>query len=144
MKKFLFSIIFTMLLGILTGNILCKNIHAKEGKTLYLALIGSYIDYNDAINDSSVISNKIIVKDGKSYDTYIAASFKKSNLNKITKLYKKYGFTYFIKEEEIYDKNFIKNMNNFDLIMKSSKGQNDIQKINNIMLSYYEEKFINS
>ncbi len=142
MKKFFLSVIFTIILGIFVGKELCTTISAKEYKTLYILEIGSYLDYNDALRDTSMINNKIIMKDSSSYDVYIGASFNKSNLNKLMKIYKKYNFTYFIKEEEIRDKEFIKNMNNFDLIMKSSKKNSDILEINGIILSYFEEKFI--
>ena len=142
MKKFFLSIIITITLGVLVGKTLCSVVHAKSSKTLYLVEVGSYVNYNDAIGDTANIINKIIVKNNYSYDVYIAVSFNKNNLRKITNMYKKYSYTYYIREEEIYDEKFIKNMSNFDLILMGSKKVNDIQKINNIMLSYYDEKFV--
>lgn len=142
MKKFFLSIIFTIILGVFAGNFLCNYVHAKDSKTLYLLSTGSYIDYKEALKDSNELNNKIIIEKDVSYDVIIGASFNKSNLNKISKIYKNKGYTYFIKEEEISDKEFIKNMNNFDLILKSSTKKDEINKINGIILSYYEEKFI--
>ena len=68
----------------------------------------------------------------------------KKNLEKISKLYKNDGYSLYIKEMSVLNNEFLVNLEQFDKLIESAKTNEEINTINMVILSSYEEMVIKS
>ncbi len=148
-KKIILSVVFTMLLGIATAKVVySKTISSddkKSNNTVYFLQLGVYTNKNSMQLDTKSIENKIVTQENDKYYVYVGISkSKKKNLEKISKLYKNDGYSLYIKEMSVLNNEFLVNLEQFDKLIESAKTNEEINTINMVILSSYEEMVIKS
>lgn len=143
MKRFFITSLFFILLGIIIGKIIfleqdiLKIFKSKDN--YYFLQEGIYQDNNlfedNALNIKDSImeykNNKIYVYIGITKDLEIA--------EQLVEIYKKKNINLSIKEKSISNEEFKNNVEQFDLLIKSSKQEDEIIKIQEVVLANYEE-----
>lgn len=147
-KKIILSVVFTMLLGIVTAKVVySKTISSddkKSNNTVYFLQLGVYTNKNSMQLDTKGIENKIVTQENDKYYVYVGISKSKKNLEKISKLYKNDGYSLYIKEMSVLNNEFLVNLEQFDKLIESAKTNEEINTINMVILSSYEEMVIKS
>jgi hypothetical protein len=147
-KKIILSVVFTMLLGIATAKVVySKTISSddkKSNNTVYFLQLGVYTNKNSMQLDTKSIENKIVIQENDKYYVYVGISKSKKNLEKISKLYKNDGYSLYIKEMSVLNNEFLVNLEQFDKLIESAKTNEEINTINMVILSSYEEMVIKS
>lgn len=147
-KKIILSVIFTMLLGIATAKVVySKTISSddkKSNNTVYFLQLGVYTNKNSMQLDTKSIENKIVTQENDKYYVYVGISKSKKNLEKVSKLYKNDGYSLYIKEMSVLNNEFLVNLEQFDKLIESAKTNEEINTINMVILSSYEEMVIKS
>ncbi len=147
-KKIILSVVFTMLLGIATAKVVySKTISSddkKSNNTVYFLQLGVYTNKNSMQLDTKGIENKIVTQENDKYYVYVGISKSKKNLEKISKLYKNDGYSLYIKEMSVLNNEFLVNLEQFDKLIESAKTNEEINTINMVILSSYEEMVIKS
>ncbi len=147
-KKIILSVVFTMLLGIATAKVVySKTISSydkKSNNTVYFLQLGVYTNKNSMQLDTKSIENKIVTQENDKYYVYVGISKSKKNLEKVSKLYKNDGYNFYIKEMSVLNKEFLVNLEQFDKLIESAKTNEEINTINMVILSSYEEMVIKS
>lgn len=147
-KKIILSVVFTMLLGIATAKVVySKTISSydkKSNNTVYFLQLGVYTNKNSMQLDTKSIENKIVTQENDKYYVYVGISKSKKNLEKISKLYKNDGYSLYIKEMSVLNNEFLVNLEQFDKLIESAKTNEEINTINMVILSSYEEIVIKS
>ena len=142
-KKIILSVVFTMLLGIATAKVVySKTISSddkKSNNTVYFLQLGVYTNKNSMQLDTKSIENKIVTQENDKYYVYVGISKSKKNLEKVSKLYKNDGYSLYIKEMSVLNNEFLVNLEQFDKLIESAKTNEEINTINMVILSSYEE-----
>ena len=147
-KKIILSVVFTMLLGIATAKVVySKTISSydkKSNNTVYFLQLGVYTNKNSMQLDTKSIENKIVIQENDKYYVYVGISKSKKNLEKVSKLYKNDGYNLYIKEMSVLNNEFLVNLEQLDKLIESAKTNEEINTINMVILSSYEEMVIKS
>ena len=144
-KKFIISIFFVIILGFVSAKIVySKTNDRKDDNTIYFLQIGVYKSKEQANDDTKSIDNKLILKEDNKYYVYSGISKNKDNLKKISKLYNNLGYNLYIKQKRIINQEFLVNLEQFDKLLSDTNINEEINTINSVILSSYEEMVINS
>lgn len=145
MKKKIKQIVVPIFLSVLCGFIcgrLVFSIYEEKGKnilelnTIYLLKDNSYNDY-DSMKASSLSNNYIYYEDEGKYNTIIAITKNKDNIDKIKKTYNKELtiMEYLLKDEEMNNK-----LEAYDLELTKAQKDEDIKEVINKMINVYKDK----
>lgn len=145
MKKKIKQIVVPIFLSVLCGFIcgrLMFSIYEEKGKnilelnTIYLLKDNSYNDY-DSMKASSLSNNYIYYEDEGKYNTIIAITKNKDNIDKIKKIYNKELtiMEYILKDEEMNNK-----LEAYDLELTKAQKDEDIKEVINKMINVYKDK----
>ena len=141
-KTFIYAITF-IILGVVLGNYLEENPQAKsifKEKDVYYFLQEGVYSSKDIMNENTKdIKNKAVIHDNDKYYVYVGISKNLEIAEKIKKIYEKEGYQIFLKEMSVNSKEFSNNLDQFDLLIKSSNTNDDILKIEEVVLANYEE-----
>ena len=122
-----------------------NSVYAYDNKnTIYLLQLGVYNSLDTMNSDTKDINNKLVIKDKKNYYVYVGISKDKNNLKKISKIYNRLGYNLYLKEEYINNDFFLTNIEQFDILLKNAKTEDEINSINSVILSSYEENILKS
>lgn len=143
MKRFFITSLFFILLGIIIGRIIfleqdiLKIFKSKDN--YYFLQEGIYQDNNIFENNALNIKDSIIeYKNNKIY-VYIGITKDLEIAEQLVEIYKKKNINLSIKEKSISNEEFKNNVEQFDLLIKSSKQEDEIIKIQEVVLANYEE-----
>lgn len=145
MKKKIKQIVVPIFLSVLCGFIcgrLMFSIYEEKGKnilelnTIYLLKDNSYNDY-DSMKASSLSNNYIYYEDEGKYNTIIAITKNKDNIDKIKKTSNKELtiMEYILKDEEMNNK-----LEAYDLELTKAQKDEDIKEVINKMINVYKDK----
>ena len=148
MKKNIFIFVIVVIMGVYSGVTLynkVNSVYAYDNKnTIYLLQLGVYNSLDTMNSDTKDITNKLVIKDKKNYYVYVGISKDKNNLKKISKIYNRLGYNLYLKEEYINNEFFLTNIEQFDILLKNAKTEDEINSINSVILSSYEENILKS
>lgn len=141
--------IAAIILGGISGKILFskyqdidKYIFSSEKKVYFLEE-GVYSSKKSLENNTKDITPKLVVKDNDKYYVYVGITKNIDNANKIKKIYTDKGYSIYQKEKNITDSEFLSNVEQFDILIESTKKERDISTIQEVVLANYEEMVIN-
>ena len=142
-KIIIWSLIF-IVLGFLLGEFiftdkieLIKKL--QKGDTYYFLEEGVYNDYNSISNNLTDIGKKIIVNKDNKYHVYVGITKDLEVLEKIKKIYENKNINIYPKEIILSSRFFSTNVDQFDLLIKETKDNDQILTIEEVVLSNYEE-----
>ena len=144
-KKFVISIVIVIFLGIISARSVYSLSNQTEDKyTYYFLQLGVYDDIDSLNDDTKIVEDKIVLKEKDKYYVYVGISKDKNILNRISDLYKNYGYNLLIKNKKINNEEFIINLEQFDKLLKQTNELEELKKIMAVILSSYQEMVINS
>lgn len=146
MKKYLFPIIFSSILGFLMAYLLLiqydnlKSV-SVSGYTsnLYYLQRGVYSSIESMKKNMSDISEYIYNKENGLYYTYIGISTTKKNIIKLQNYYKSKSLNTYIKEMTTDNQEFVTILKQYDKLLITTSDKQTINTICNQELSKYEE-----
>lgn len=147
MKKFFITSFIFIIIGIIIGKfIFLEKDLLKIFKTkdrYYFLQEGVY--NNTSLNENSLsVKNSIMEKKDNKIYVYIGITKDEEIAEQLINIYKKKNINLNIKEKYITNEEFKNNIEQFDLLIKSSKNEDEIIKIQEVVLANYEEIIKNS
>ena len=144
-KKFLLSVVVVMVLAVLTAKVVYSktNVIEEDKDATYFLQLGVYSDSESMEKDTKNIENKLVLQEDGKYYVYVGISKYKENLEKISKLYNNLGYSLYIKPRKIINQEFLLNLEQFDKLLSSAESVEEINTIEAVIISSYEEMVIN-
>lgn len=145
MKKNILGLLLVIVLGIFCGKVLYDKVNdvyafnKHHDKIVYFLQLGVYSSKESMESDTVHVSNKLVMRKGNNYYVYIGISRKKENLEKISTIYHELGYNLYLFEEEIENEDFLANLEQFDVLLGGATTNDEIDSINSVILSSYEE-----
>ena len=146
MKKYLFPVITSLVIGIFLAYFLIKsydNIEnisvSKNAETIYYVEKGIYSNKENMLESMNDFEYYIYNVDNNMYYTYIGISTNKKNAEKIQGYYKQKGYDTNIREKITDNVGFITILRQYDELLSATKDGNAISTICNQVLAKYEE-----
>lgn len=142
-------IICAVLLGYLCASFIFNqygidSLVFNQKDNIYYLQCGAYTN-NDASNIKiEGVDNKITVKEGDKYYSYIGMTSNLKIAESIKDMYKKKGIDIYIKESNLDNSNFLNQLNQYDVLLESSKNIEEINSVLKTILATYDEIVLNS
>lgn len=142
MKKYLLTIIISLLIGFLLSNFMLKQYDDavaimptfKQEETLYLVQQGVYSSLTSMQENTKNIPYYVYTLDNNLYYVYIGMSLDMDNIEKIRKYY---DMETIVKSKTITDENFINTLKMNDEVLKQTEDREVIKEtINNVLKKY--------
>ena len=139
-RQFLVTVLIVILLAFLCANFVYekyrKSILLEEDGNVYLLQQGVYTDTKQIKN---IADSYITIEQDHIFYTYLGMTTKKENANKIKEIYEKRNIPVYIKTENIQNSEFLNALSQYDILLKNTDDQEEIQNILETILSTYEE-----
>ena len=139
--NFLISIICALLLGYLCATFIFREYKENEtvfglSNSIYFLQYGVYTD----IEKANIKVDKYIdvEEDGKHY-IYVGITTSMDNARKIQDNYKNKDIELYIKQEYVDNNEFVSELSQYDILLSSSKTEDEMNSILSTVLSSYEE-----
>ena len=133
MKYLLIALIVGFILGDVIYNDYKKNLD-NSNYNAYLIQIGSFKDDLEVKTD-----DYLVLKEDGVFNVYAGITTKLSNATKIKNLYEKDNVQSIIKPVVINNVEFIKNLEQYDLLLSEVDNEDNLLSINDVIISEYEE-----
>ena len=143
-KKYILSIVVVIVLGIVSAKSVYSLSNQEDKNSYYFLQLGVYDDIDSLNDDTKKIDDKLVLKENNKFYVYVGISRNKNNLNKVSRLYRNYGYNMFIKSKSIVNEEFSVNLEQFDKLLKQTEDLDELKKIMSVVLSSYQEMVINS
>lgn len=138
MKKKILIILFCLILGVVLGFIFKKKVLNKEEKynkeSIYLIQVGAYENENNLVSVTKKLPFYYIKKEGELYHIYIGVLKNKEDYSYLKEFYEDYVNNIYIKEENIYDIEFVNKLDKYNDLLKTK---------NNNIIYYIQKELIN-
>lgn len=142
MKKIIILGIIYIIIGFYIGKFIFKdniiNKYKKEERYYFLQE-GVYTNKDILQTNLVNLNKKIIDYNNNKYYVYVGITKDLEVAEKIIKIYEKEGYNITILEKGLSSEEFSTNVNQFDLLIKDTKDNNQILTIEEVVLANYEE-----
>lgn len=142
MKKIIILGIIYIIIGFYIGKFIFKdnliNKYKKEERYYFLQE-GVYSNKENLQTNLSKLNKKIIDYKDNKYYVYVGITKDLEVAEKIIKIYEKEGYNITVLEKGLSSEEFSTNVNQFDLLIKDTKDNNQILTIEEVVLANYEE-----
>lgn len=143
--NFLISIVSALILGYLCANFIFNEYGNSqttfsETNNIYFLQYGVYTKADS--NDIKVDKYIQVEEEGKYY-VYVGMTTNLENAEKIQKMYKDNGIDLYIKEGYVSNSEFVNGLEQYDILLGSSKTEDEINSVLSTVLASYEEFVLN-
>lgn len=147
-KSFIIPIIISILLGSICGKLVFSQYQMKEevfneNNMVYFLQQGVYSTETSLNNNTKSLSSKAVVEEDGKYYVYIGITKNLDNAKKVKEMYEKKGYNLYQKELPITNYEFINNLEQYDILLKSAKKDEEIQSVVDVILASFEETVLN-
>ena len=144
MKRVVIKSIIFILIGFFLGNFIFGDIKSTINKmknmdTYYFLQEGIYSDKEKLQDNIRNLSQKMIDIEDDKYHVYVGITKSKEIADMIMNIYESKGYKIHIKEKSVQSEEFSENVNQFDLLIKSTSDEDQILTIEKVVLANYEE-----
>ncbi|MBR2834050.1 MAG: hypothetical protein IKE75_06500 [Bacilli bacterium] len=146
MKKYLFPILLSFIIGSIMAIALISSYDGTEAITVfknarkvYYVQRGVYSTKDSMEANMASFSHYIYNVEDNKYYAYIGITGNKENSKKLKNYYEKQGYNTYVKEKITDNESFLAILNQYDEILKNTKDDGTISTICNQVLSKYEE-----
>ena len=147
MKKYLISIIVSLLVGFLLSFYMLKEYEKtdifpvfNESETAYLIQQGVYSSMESMQENTAHLTDYIYSVIDDMYYVYIGISLDSSNVNKLQEYYKNKDINTIIKTTTLTDQEFIEILRQYDMVLNNTSDEETIKEICKQVLSKYKEE----
>ncbi|MEG2322071.1 MAG: hypothetical protein RSB71_01095 [Bacilli bacterium] len=144
MKKYLVTIIISLVIGFLLSNYILKQYDDKiipvfGGTTnVYLIQQGVYSNMKSMQDNTSKIADYIYMVKDNLYYVYVGMTLDNNNATKLQTYFENKGLKTIIKNISMTDKTFLKSLEEFDKVIKETNDDMTIKEICKQILSKYK------
>lgn len=146
MKKYLLTIIISILIGCFLSNYIIKKYEESplslpvfsETETVFLLQQGVYSTYESMQKNTSNLTDYIYSNIDNMFYVYIGMTLDKDNATKLQGYYKEKNIQTILKTTTINDINFINSLKQYDIILKETNDNATIKEICKQVLSKYK------
>lgn len=140
-KSFIFPLVLAILLGFLSAKIVYAiyNPKSEENYNSYFVQSGVYSNENILKEEIKKLKAYTLIEENNKTYVYVGISTNLENANKIKEAYQKMGINTYIKKKNIASIEFLRNLEQYDILVDSVSKEEDLISILNVILSTYEE-----
>lgn len=142
-KKFLLGVTIAILLGLFLGTTFYKQYekeqHLDNEYNSYLLQLGVYNSKEEMNKKVKNIDSYMVIERNNKYYVYLGISTKKKNAEKLKEVFNEQNIDASIKKSVINNIEFMSNLEQFDILLDNATNNEDIMKVNEVILSSYEE-----
>lgn len=149
MKKYILTIIISLIVGFFLSNFLLKQYDDykgitvyNEGELLYFIEYGVFSSYDEMEANTINLENYVYQIDNNQYHVYIGISKNDEVINKMNNYFKKLGYNTNVKEFYITNEKFVVAIDNYDTVLLSTDDNTVISAVISQGLNTYEEVVI--
>ena len=115
-----------------------------ETANIYFLQCGAYTTQEASQTEIKGISDKITVKEGEKYYSYIGMTADKNIAESIQKLYQENGVDIYIKDYYIENEDFVNQVKQYDVLLENSDTLEEVNSVLETVLATYDETVLNS
>lgn len=140
-KSFIIPLLAAIFVGFLSSRMVYAIYNPKKQSNYnsYFIQYGVYSDENVLKEELKKLKAYTISKEKDKTYVYLGITTKKDNADKIKKVYEKKGIETYIKRRNVASIEFLKNLEQYDILVDSVSKDEDLISILNVILSTYEE-----
>ena len=137
--------VISITLGIIFSLILYLNYRKNTQSitkidTLYFFQVSAYKNLENIANKTKDLESYIVVKESDDlYHIYIGLTKNLENLRKIKEFYKKSDDNIYVREKNVSCKEFIIELNNYEVLLSTASSKEAVEKIEKEVLKKYKE-----
>ncbi len=145
----LIPIICAVLLGYLCASFIFNqygvaSLVFQEKGDIYFLQCGAYSTLDASNQPIDGIEEKITMKEGNKYYSYIGMTSNLKIAETIKSLYEKKGIDIYIKEIHLENEDFLNELTQYDVLLESSDTLEEINSVLKTVLATYDEIVLNS
>lgn len=152
MKKYIFTILLSIIVGFFTTKFMFDQYTNKEtlkpvfsvGENVYFIQQGIYSTLESVKENLKDFNNYIYTVINGKYYVFIGMTKNETVLTKIQEFYKKQGYTTYVKEFKIKDEEFLMALDNYDIVLKETVDEEVIKTIINQTIKKYKELVVDN
>jgi len=115
----------------------------NEDGNVYLLQCGAYTTKEASEKKIEGISEKITVKEGEKYYSYIGMTADSGVAKSIQDMYKEKGVDIYIKSSYLENDDFISQLNQYDVLLQASKNIEEVNSVLKTVLATFDEFILN-
>lgn len=147
--SFIVPIIISILLGGLCGKFVFSQYQMKEevfneNNTVYFLQQGVYSTESSLDQNTEQLNSKVTVLEDGKYYVYIGITKDLENAQKVKEMFEEKGYQIYQKELPVSNYEFINNLEQYDILLKSAKKEEEIQSVMDVILASYEETVLSN
>ena len=141
-------IICAVLLGYLCASFIfnqygVNSLVFNENGNIYFLQCGAYTTEEASQKEIVGINEKITVKEGEKYYSYIGMTASNEIAKNIQKMYKEKGIDIYIKSSYLENEDFISQLVQYDVLLEASKDLEEVNSVLKTVLATFDEIILN-
>lgn len=116
----------------------------RENSNIYFLQCGAYTTKEASDVNIQGISERITIKEGDKYYSYIGMTSEKKIAESIQKMYEDKGIDIYIKNNYIENQDFINQIKQYDILLESSSNFEEVNSVLKTILATYDEIMLDS
>lgn len=139
--KVLLLFVLVIISGFVTAKVAFKIYYSptEEKYNSYFVQSGVYTDKETLEKSLKKLNGYVTEEKDNKYYVYVGISTDEENAEKIKEIYKKNNIDVYIKKSNINNMEFFSNLEQYDILLKEVDKIDDINSINKVILSSYQE-----
>jgi len=141
-------IICAVLLGYLCASFIFNQYGVNsfvfnDDGNVYLLQCGAYTTKEASEKEIEGIAEKITVKEGEKYYSYIGMTADSEIAKSIQNMYKEKGIDIYVKSSYLENDDFISQLNQYDVLLEASKNIEEVNSVLKTVLATFDEFILN-
>lgn len=141
-------IICAVLLGYLCASFIfnqygVNSLVFHDNGNIYYLQCGAFTTQEESKKNIKGIEEKITVKEGEKYYSYIGMTTNTEIAKNIQKMYQERGIDIYIKNGYIENDDFISQLNQYDVLLEASKNIEEVNSVLKTVLATFDEIILN-
>lgn len=141
-------IICAVLLGYLCASFIfnqygVNSLVFHDNGNIYYLQCGAFTTQEASKKNIKGIEEKITVKEGEKYYSYIGMTTNSEIAKNIQKMYQERGIDIYIKNGYIENNDFISQLNQYDVLLEASKNIEEVNSVLKTVLATFDEIILN-
>jgi CHASE3 domain sensor protein len=149
MKKILVPLFSAIVIGFVLGKYFFSQYEEKidsvfqSDEKIYVLQQGVYSTMENVKKYTTKAGNYIVEEDGKYFRVYVAITSNKNNLSRLREYFISKGNDIYVRELQTNNSVFLELLKQYDMLLESGSGDNELIQIEKQVIDKYEELVLN-
>jgi hypothetical protein len=145
MKKILVPLFSAIVIGLILGKYFFAQYEGKvdavfqSDEKIYILQQGVYSNMDNVKKYTTKLDNYIVEEDGKYFRVYAAITSNKDNVIRLKEYFISKGNDIYVRELSTNNKEFLELLKQYDLLLESGSGDNELIQIEKQVIDRYKE-----